>query len=140
MGFFDDWVSGILATAPQSNPAMRELHKLHRLWLPTAELHTAYYGTTAENTWIWPDSEDQPHVYCDQEWTFVREVKAGRHTTHLVTKTGVPSYEAFYRAAQGAGGRLAIGKDTKILTTRQPSVPPKPRMPAMVRGDLRDFI
>lgn len=139
MGFLDDWMNGILATAPQSDPAMRELHKLHKLWLPTAELHTAYYGVTAKNTWIWPDSEDQPHVHCDQEWTFVRRVTAGRNTTHLITRDGTPSFEAFYRAAMGAGGRLTIGKNTKILTTRQPSVPTKPRMPAMVTGDLRDF-
>ena len=135
----DDWVDGILATAPQSDPAMRELHRLHKIWLPSAQLHTSYYGVTAKNEWIWPDSAERPHLYCDQEWEFTRQVKAGRNVTHLVTRAGTPSYEAFYRAAMAAGGQMTKGKNPEVLTLRQPSVPPKPQLPAMVRGDLRDY-
>ncbi|MBC3844711.1 hypothetical protein GXW82_44460 [Streptacidiphilus sp. 4-A2] len=47
---------------------------------------------------------DQPHLYCDQEWTFVRQVKAGKNITHLVTRDGTASYDVFYRAAMAAGG------------------------------------
>jgi hypothetical protein len=135
----DDWLTGILATAPQGNPAMRKLHALHREWLPSAQLHTAYYGVTAKNEWIWPDTADQPHLYCDQEWTFVRQVKAGRNVTHLVTRDGTASYDVLYRAAMAAGGTLDVKTDTVLLTTRQPPVPPKPQPFAVIRGDLRDF-
>ena len=135
----DDWLSGILATAPQGNAAMRKLHSLHREWLPSAQLHTPYYGVTAKNEWLWPDTEERPHLYCDQEWTFVRQVKAGRNITHLVTRNGTASYDVFYRAAMANGGSLDVKKNTILLTTSQPSVPPKPQLPAMVRGDLRDY-
>jgi hypothetical protein len=136
---FDDWAFGLLASAPQGNPGMRELHRLHSLWLPTAELHRPYYGAAAVMEWLWLDSMDQPRLICRQEWTFVREARAGKHRTHLVTSYGIPSHQVFSRALEAAGETLVIGQHTEILTTRQPSVPSKPQMPAMIRGSLHDF-
>lgn len=136
---FDNWLNGLLATAPQSDPAMRKLHALHREWLPGAQLHTPYYGMTAVNEWHWPDTAERPHLVCDQEWTFVSQVRAGKYVTHLVTKDGTPSHEVFYRAAVARGGTLDVKADTVLLTMRQPSVPPKPQPLAIIRGDIRDY-
>jgi hypothetical protein len=129
-----DFIGGILATAPHSNPAMRSLQRKHDEWLAGAELHVPYYSAASTYEWVWMDRSDQPRLTCDGEWTFVRRLR-----NHLVDTNGVISTQVFYRAAQLMTDHY-INDKTEILTTRQPRVPRKPAdLPPMIHGNLRDF-
>jgi hypothetical protein len=132
-----DVVNGWLAVAPNGNPASRQLQKLHDEWIRSeARMGTTYYATCAEVEWLWPDDREEPREFCLLSWEFERFDK---RRTHAVTATGYTSIQAFHDAAMAAGGQLVTRRHTDILTTRKPKVPAKPKLPAMIRGNLRDF-
>ena len=119
-----DVVHGWTASAPHLNPALNAIRHEHNAWLRGAELHRTYWGAGANYEWSWPIDNDHPHLVCDQMWTFVRRTN---DKLHLVDRRGVTSFQAMV----DAGG--------KGLTTREPSIPPKPRaMGPGFNGNLSD--